>query len=141
MFKIRASLSNVCFCPILGTFAIKLVERSEACICVSLNWVFVDLVTEQSLDDPRRVLTQVVGVVAALLHDNDFRANFDQFSCHVEVHERAQLGPAKLVVDGTVEAARNKDQVRLELSGDWEKKFVAGMLVLIASQICHFVQL
>jgi len=82
-----ASLCDISLGPILGVVTLKLVKRSEPSICVGLNWVFIVLVAEQSLDDSRRVLTQVVSIVAAFLHDDDFWANLDQLSRHIEVHE------------------------------------------------------
>ena len=85
--KMSTSLCDIGLGPILGAIALKLVKRSEPRICVGLNWVFVVLVAKQSLDDSRRVLTQVVSVVAAFLHDDDLLTNLDQLSRHIEVHE------------------------------------------------------
>ena len=42
-------------------------------------------------------------------------------------------------MDRAVEATRDQDQVWLELAGDGEKKFVAGVFVLIAPKVSHFV--
>ena len=136
-----ASLCDIGLGPILGAVALKLVKRSEPRICVGLNWVFVVLVAKQSLDNSRCVLTQVVCVVATFLHGDDLWANLDQLSRHIEVHEGTQLGPAELVVDRAVEAARDQDQVWLELAGDGEKKFVAGVFVLIAPKVSHFIRI
>ena len=79
------------------------------------------------------MLSQVVCVIATFLYDYNFRANLNKFPCHVEVHEWAQLGPSKLVVNCTVKSARDEDQIWLELPRDREKQLVTGVLVLVAA--------
>ena len=44
-------------------------------------------------------------------------------------------------MDSTVKATRNKDQIRLELLGNWKQKFIASVPVLVTPKLSLLLSL
>ena len=80
------------------------------------------------------MLSKVVCVVASFEDDDHLRADLEQFSCHVVVGKRAELCSTNLVMDGCIKTTRDKDQIRFELSCDWQKKFFTCVFILIGTK-------
>lgn len=81
------------------------------------------------------MLPEKVCVVAALLNDNELRTNLHELTSHVVVLEWTEARASELIMNPAIEAATYQDQIRLELTSDWEQKRITGMLVLVTAKL------
>ena len=81
------------------------------------------------------MLPEKVCVVAALLNYNELGTNFHELSSHVVILEWTKSRASQLIVNPAIEAATDQDQIRLELTSDWEQKRVTGMPILVTAKL------
>ena len=80
---------GIIFCLV----TIDIIDACESSVFVSFKWlpVICRLDIFESFDDTRRMLAEVVSVIASFKDNNHLRANLEQLSCHVIVGERAEV--------------------------------------------------